>query len=811
MSTTGLGVRPRRSNTVGPFREEGDSGPETSEPMQVLWSSHNGAPVFPEAFRSVGSDSSKAPSLLLEQHRAAQISCRQDQLLLDAAAGADKEAARHACRSDEIGIRDFTLHDAILQHTKERESQERSPETTDLRAMEFCGICGVRARFDCPTEGSRFHQTIPNNIAFPVLRAVKPQLRSLLEAFFGRLKGEPEPMQVWLLDGGFLGLDREVNACGLTITHVTSRFRWLRTIPYTVSLLLLVMYFKLVGVCLGFLDVKTSGGLGTLSQSLSLWVTIEPRTSHAILNQGWDHFECAAFGSILAATDPVAVVGLLKEMGASRVLTMQIAGESLLNDGTAIVVWLVFYNLMKGEGEEANAEIVVSFIRLALGGVVFGAACGLIGARWMSLASNRLVHSDSLVQVSLTLAVAYISFFAGENELKLSGVLATIFAALMVGKYAQPLVCDKDALAAVWHLLEFFGNTVLFVLCGVFAFESAQIVRWSDYGWLLVFYILANLARGFMIGVLWPLVNCVSGSDVTRTTWKEVLVMTWGGLRGAVGLALVLSMRELLMQQGKQETARLMVFFVSGFAALTLLVNATTCSLLLKCLGLTKTPEAQSAILERLRHELFVVSRRAFTDSLDCDGRFKAVKEREINHMLEHLNAELDEPHEEWSMKLIGAGRWTLSGLTVSNNINPFAVRPAPEGAEPEKQEEKPEEKPEEKQDKGRTSALGAAPPRRSSIQAWDHHWWWGFEEIKVDREATWTRQTSQERQAGQAAPGSHQEREVFRKLFMSMLRAEYVRLMDVGMLPRRASGAEHLLASVDAADDWAAVRLNVP
>ncbi|CAK9049595.1 unnamed protein product [Durusdinium trenchii] len=285
--------------------------------------------------------------------------------------------------------------------------------------------------------------------------------------------------------------------------------------------------------------------------------------------------------------------------------------------------------------------------------------------------------------------------------------------------------------------------------------------------------------------------------------------MTWGGLRGAVGLALVLSMRELLMQQGKQETARLMVFFVSGFAALTLLVNATTCSLLLKCLGLTKTPEAQSAILERLRHELFVVSRRAFTDSLDCDGRFKAVKEREINHMLEHLNAELDEPHEEWSMKLIGAGRWTLSGLTVSNNINPFAVRPAPEGAEPEKQEEKPEEKPEEKQDKGRTSALGAAPPRRSSIQAWDHHWWWGFEEIKVDREATWTRQTSQERQAGQAAPGSHQEREVFRKLFMSMLRAEYVRLMDVGMLPRRASGAEHLLASVDAADDWAAVRLN--
>lgn len=73
----------------------------------------------------------------------------------------------------------------------------------------------------------------------------------------------------------------------------------------------------------------------------------------------------------------------------------------------------------------------------------------------------------------------------------------------------------EDGLAAVWHLLEFCGNTILFVLCGVFSYTSTKNVEWADYGWLALLYILANLARGVMIGVLLPVLNCVGGSDVT--------------------------------------------------------------------------------------------------------------------------------------------------------------------------------------------------------------------------------------------------------------------------------------------------------
>ena len=175
-------------------------------------------------------------------------------------------------------------------------------------------------------------------------------------------------------------------------------------------------------------------------------------------------------------------------------------------------------------------------------------------------------------QITSAFIMAKIMFWGHteENELHVSGVLAAIFAALMMSKYAKPLVCHKeswighegpitrqrwrvlspvsltcvmrnltqvpkpfkltaslgrlqDGMDAVWHAMEYFGNTILFVLCGLFAYESFTKVAWEDFGWLILLYILANFARAFMVALLWPIVNLVGGSDVTPLAYAATL------------------------------------------------------------------------------------------------------------------------------------------------------------------------------------------------------------------------------------------------------------------------------------------------
>lgn len=462
---------------------------------------------------------------------------------------------------------------------------------------------------------------------------------------------------------------------GCLVTWGSSRSPFLHLLPYTVWLFV-------IGIGLGWMDWQSSNGLGNLSESIKMWTHIDPHVllytflpvllfgdsmninwvnfrrcaaqcsilagPGVLIGTGlmyivakfcfpydWTPYECAAFGSILAATDPVAVVGLLNEMGASQTLTMQIAGESLLNDGMAIVVWSLFDNLMLGE-EYTVGDIIGQFVRLAVGGVIFGALVGFITLRGLAMASDKLIHTDHLVQLALTFTAAYLSFFLGENELKVSGVLSTIFAALVVGKDSWPLMCSEEAMRHVWHTSEFFANTVLFMLCGMVFFESTLNVRAEDWGWLFFLYMSAVGARAIMMFSAFPFLNLVAASKAAKVSWRECLVMTWGGLRGAVGLALALVMRSQLYSCGKFHTGDLIVFFVGGFAGLTLLINASTCGALLRGLHLTKPPSSRKKLLDSLQEELFEIAKNLAVDLVAGDRRFLACKLSDIEQVLHH-------------------------------------------------------------------------------------------------------------------------------------------------------------------------------
>eukprot|EP00928_Gymnodinium_smaydae_P038182 TRINITY_DN26384_c0_g6_i2.p1 TRINITY_DN26384_c0_g6~~TRINITY_DN26384_c0_g6_i2.p1 ORF type:complete len:1061 (+),score=171.71 TRINITY_DN26384_c0_g6_i2:98-3184(+) len=465
---------------------------------------------------------------------------------------------------------------------------------------------------------------------------------------------------------------------GIFFTHLSSRVHALQALPYTV-------YLFWLGVLVGFLNNMAGVSItGIFTDSIAMWVRIDPHlllytflpvllfgdsmginfqvfkatfaqsailagpgvllgtvamyvVARYVLPYGWTTAEAAAFASILAATDPVAVVALLKEMGVNRMLTMQIMGESLLNDGIAMCMWSVFMQIILGK-ELTVWSTALQFLYTALGGTLVGVIFGLVALKWMSMASDKLNHADHIVQLSLTVAFAYLSFFLAERVLKVSGVLACVFTALMIGRAVWPLLCSEEGVSHVWHALEFFGNTILFMLCGLIFYNSSVSAGWQDYFYLLLIYTWAIISRGMMVFGLSPLLKFVSKGEASRTTWKECIVMTWGGLRGAVGLALAIATRNELVHSGQADpdTANLIVFHVGGVAGLTLLINATTCKAVLERLQLTARPSLRSTLVDSLRENLFDDAQERLSTTVVKDLCFSAVNVSYLTNVVTH-------------------------------------------------------------------------------------------------------------------------------------------------------------------------------
>ena len=317
-----------------------------------------------------------------------------------------------------------------------------------------------------------------------------------------------------------------------------------------------------------------------------------------LLPYAWNWNLAMAFGSILAATDPVAVVALLKSVGASKKLTMQITGESLMNDGTAIVLFTLFMDFYNGRARDAGG-IAAFFTQMSIAGPLIGLALGLLAVGWMSEASRKFSHSDVIVQTAVTVCCAYLSFFLGESEARVSGVLTTVAAALVLAKFAWPVVVSHEALENVWHAFEYFGNTLIFMLAGVItrrAMSSPNIVG-RDYALCLMLYALMTLIRALMILLFYPLLSNMGPG----TTPKDAFFMVYGGLRGAVGLALAISVRSTIFDE---QAGDRIVFQVSGLAFLTLMINGTTSGALLRRLGMVGVPELKKQMIAKVRERV---------------------------------------------------------------------------------------------------------------------------------------------------------------------------------------------------------------
>jgi len=320
----------------------------------------------------------------------------------------------------------------------------------------------------------------------------------------------------------------------------------------------------------------------------------------------WDFLLCLTTGAILCATDPVAVVALLKELGASPTLTVQIQGESLINDGTAIVLYTVAYNMLSGKKYDVG-DIITIVVKQAIYAWFLGTLIGYLFYKWIKYANNKLDHSSSVIQVCLTITCAYGSFVLAEGWLKISGVLSTVAAAGVLAHKMWPEVTHKETMLTFWHMLEYWFNSIIFFLAGALTGQIMNDVDLVDYLHLVVIYVVITLIRGLLLLCSRPLLTQLH-QDKAKVSVPEVMVMTWGGLRGAIGLALGI---QVVVGRAdgniSVENANRVLFYVSGVAALTLTVNATTCPALVKWLGITQMPDTRKVMLLNIKEQLTAV------------------------------------------------------------------------------------------------------------------------------------------------------------------------------------------------------------
>eukprot|EP00928_Gymnodinium_smaydae_P037687 TRINITY_DN26119_c0_g1_i2.p1 TRINITY_DN26119_c0_g1~~TRINITY_DN26119_c0_g1_i2.p1 ORF type:complete len:502 (+),score=72.11 TRINITY_DN26119_c0_g1_i2:46-1506(+) len=288
--------------------------------------------------------------------------------------------------------------------------------------------------------------------------------------------------------------------------------------------------------------------------------------------------ESMTAGSIMAATDPVAVVAILKALGAPEKLNMLVSGESLMNDGVAIVVYKIFHEMSLGE-YYSFGDMVAFFLKLFFGGIGLGLLFGWLTLAVLHLSSDKLQHDDNLIQTSAMFACAYLSFWLAESKsVGVSGVLANVVAALTVGFYGKSVWVDRGGVQHVFHWVEYAGNTLLFMLAGVIVggliMSDDVKLGAADWGWLPALYVFGLLIRALVVFSFFPLLHKMGA----KVSWQEAVVMVWGGLRGAVGLALAVEVAHISVDLNKNQLSadelqrrQLILFQCSMFTTLTLL------------------------------------------------------------------------------------------------------------------------------------------------------------------------------------------------------------------------------------------------
>jgi len=243
---------------------------------------------------------------------------------------------------------------------------------------------------------------------------------------------------------------------------------------------------------------------------------------------------CLLFGALISPTDPIAVLGILKEAKVRKSLETKVAGESLFNDGVAVVVFAVILQLAQGTNIDISfTHVTWLLIKEAFGGFLLGTLLGFVA----SGAMRRI--DDYKVSVLITLSVVMGGYLIA-HSMHISGPLTMVAAGLIIGNYGKDTAMStitKDYLNKFWELIDDILNAILFLFIG---FELLLIPEIADY-WLIGICGIVIVLFSRFISIYLPVLIIPFKSKFTSGTIK---ILVWGGLRGGVSIALALSMEE---------------------------------------------------------------------------------------------------------------------------------------------------------------------------------------------------------------------------------------------------------------------------
>ena len=359
---------------------------------------------------------------------------------------------------------------------------------------------------------------------------------------------------------------------------------------------------------------------------------------------GW--LEAMLLGSILSATEPVSVIRLLRRIGAPKRLTILVEGESLFNDATALVLAKIFTGFLL-TGAVANGTLFqggVDFVVVFFGGLFVGWASAVLVGMILGL-----VDANAFIEVTLTTVLAYVSFLLAEEVLGVSGVMATVVAGMLIGGWGKAKISPSiaDYLERFWGYMAMVANALIFLMVGL-AVDLGALAE--SFPLLLVVIAAMLVSRAVVVFGLVPSIGRLPDYDVIGRGHQ--MVMFWGGLRGALALAVALSLPDLGRNvAGFGDLNQVIVALVMGAVLFSLLAQGLTIEALVRRFELHVPP-----LSDRLARLEGLISAKRRTvqriPELETGGLFSPRISEQLRSQcegqIEEMRGELDELREEY-------------------------------------------------------------------------------------------------------------------------------------------------------------------